>query len=147
MKIKELLDEEVHNTIISNYDLINGKLAKQYPNIANDFNCSYIKLTSLEGAPKIVGNVFNCNNTNITSLEGIGKDYLLEIGGYLFLNKCNDLTSHMLGILNIKKLKAIEFDVNKQVEAIFNEHLFGDRDIIACQSQLIEAGYKDYAKL
>jgi hypothetical protein len=188
MKIKELFENTI-NIKISDDDLVNGKLAKQYPNIIGEFNCAFtgltslegcpddvggnffassINITSLEGAPTIVGGHFGCSNTKIKSLkgapkkigshfscancqitllEGIGKDYLQEIKGNLYLDGCRQLSSHMLGIMNIKTLKKIFFDVNEQVQNIFNKHLSGDRDIFACQSELIEAGFKDYAKL
>jgi hypothetical protein len=189
MKIKELFENEVKNITITNKNIVNGKLKKQYPNITGDFisscpeltslegcpdevggnfNCFGTKITSLKGAPSTVGRVFSCTSTNITSLEGapkkvgadfyctdtkitslegIGKDYLQEIKGGLYLNSCKQLTSHMLGILKIKNLKKIEFDVNKHVETIFNKHLSSNRDMTECQMDLIEAGFKEYAKL
>jgi hypothetical protein len=38
--------------------------------ITEAFNCSYNKLTSLEGAPQKVGGSFYCSNNKLTSLEG-----------------------------------------------------------------------------
>jgi hypothetical protein len=157
-----------HIKKISNADLVNGKLVKQYPDVTGYFDCSstnitslkgapkevygtfdcaYTKITSLIGAPNLVAGGFYCYHTNITSLKGIGKDYLQEVGGVIHLNLCHNLTSHMLGIMRIKKLKKIYFDINIKVEAIFNKHLSSDRDIIACQEELMEAGFKEFAKL
>ena len=36
---------------------------------------------------------------------------------------------------------------NKEVSAIINDHLKKDRDIFACQEELINAGFEEYAKL
>jgi hypothetical protein len=157
------------NISIFNRDLVDGKLAKQYPDITGDFDCfissqmSSLKgcpdevggdfrcsskdITTLKGSPKKVGADFICVGPEIPSLEGIGKDYLQEINGELHLNNFKGLTSHMLGIMRIKKLKRIYFDANTKVETIFNKHLSGDRNMFACQSELMEAGFKDFAKL
>ena len=45
--------------------------------ILETFDCSFNKLTSLEGAPKEVGRDFGCSHNNLTSLEGAPK----EVGG------------------------------------------------------------------
>jgi hypothetical protein len=41
--------------------------------VGRDFSCNSTKITSLEGAPKVVGRDFSCNSTKITSLEGAPK--------------------------------------------------------------------------
>lgn len=38
--------------------------------VTGDFDCSYLELTSLKGAPTEVGGSFNCSWNNLTSLEG-----------------------------------------------------------------------------
>ncbi len=60
----------------------------------------------------------------------------------------------MLGFLMIRdlpKLYETELDDknNQPVKAIkiINEHLKGDRDVLACQEELIIAGLKEFAKL
>jgi hypothetical protein len=41
--------------------------------VDGNFDCRNTKITSLEGAPKVVGGYFDCRNTKITSLEGAPK--------------------------------------------------------------------------
>ena len=111
------------------------------------FSCSYNQLTSLEGAPASVGGFFNCYNNQLTSLEGIHKQ-LKKMNGTFFANK-NPLKSNVIGLLLVKGCKAIELD-NKQVEEIINRHLqspFGNRRVIECQSELLDADLGDWAEL
>jgi hypothetical protein len=69
----------------------------------------------------------------VTSINGI------------FLAKKNPINECVLGLLKIKKLKKVEID-NKEVEAIINKYL-PEGNIVECQSELIEAGFDEYAKL
>ena len=48
-----------------------------FGNVTESFTCPYTKITSLQGAPKVVGGDFYCNYTKITSLEGAPR----EVGG------------------------------------------------------------------
>ena len=65
--------------VISDTDLVNGKLPFKFGRVDGDFDCyKCTSLTSLEGAPKEVGGDFYCNYcTSLTSLEGVPK----KIGG------------------------------------------------------------------
>ena len=45
--------------------------------VGGDFKCSYNQLTSLKGAPQTIGESFNCSNNQLTSLEGAPQ----EVGG------------------------------------------------------------------
>ena len=53
------------------------KLPLTFNKVFGYFTCSHNKLTSLEGAPKIVSGSFSCSFNQLTSLEG-GP---LEVGG------------------------------------------------------------------
>ena len=139
-------ENKLKDIIITDEDLVNGKLTKQYPDIKVNFSCSHTKITSLEFAPQYVGGSFGCSDTKITSLKGIGKDYLKEVKGIIYLNDCHELKSSMLGLMLVKELQRIYFD-NNEIEEIFNRHLQGERDILDCQEQLITEGFKEYAKL
>ena len=139
-------ENKLKDIIIIDEDLVNGKLTKQYPDIKVNFSCSHTKITSLEFAPQYVGGSFGCSDTKITSLKGIGKDYLKEVKGIIYLNDCHELKSSMLGLMLVKELQRIYFD-NNEIEEIFNRHLQGERDILDCQEQLITEGFKEYAKL
>ena len=112
--------------------------------VKGDFYCSYNNLTSLEGAPSVVNNDFSCDNNKLTSLAGIHK-IIKEIHGYATFDN-NPIKSNVLGLMRIKGLTKVYLD-NKQVMDILNKYLTGDRDIIRCQSELLDAGLEEYAKL
>ena len=46
----------------------------QFGLVVGGFDCSFNKLTSLEGAPKEIGEGFYCHNNQLTSLEGAPKN-------------------------------------------------------------------------
>ena len=50
--------------------------------VSGDFNCSSLGLTSLKGAPLLIGGDFDCSNNNLTSI----KDAPKKIGGNLYIN-------------------------------------------------------------
>lgn len=155
------------NVATSLYDITDGKLNRQFKEVKGRFTCHSLGLISLEGCPEIVGENFDASGNNLTSfryapkiikgdcilynnpvesLEGIGKDYILEVDYQLDIDDC-EVKSNMLGILKIKNLQNILFNFNTIVEAIINKHLKGDRNILKCQKELIQNGFKDYAKL
>ena len=101
-------------------------------------------LTSLDFAPEYVGDSFRAEDCGITSLHNIHK-YVKHIGEY-FLLKENPIKSHVLGVLLIDGLKMIQMDF-KPVQHILNNHLKGDRDVFACQEELIDKGFDEYAQL
>ena len=51
------------------YDKGLTKLPLKFNKVNGDFNCSYNKLTSLEGSPVEVNGDFDCHNNNLTSFE------------------------------------------------------------------------------
>jgi hypothetical protein len=132
--------------------------------IGRNFDCSYNNLTTLKGCPEKVKNRFDCYGNNLTSLEGCPK--IVENGGFYctgnslsnlhdihkHLHSCkyfdvtdNPLESHILGLLKIDKLERV-FIQNRSLAEIINKYLpLGD--IFECQSELIEAGYEEFAKL
>lgn len=113
--------------------------------VKGGFYCGSNKLVSLEYAPKtVLGDVFAIGN-QITSLTGIGKQYLREINGILTITD-NPIESHILGVLLIKNLESFHFDYTS-VQHIINNHLDHNRDILECREELIQAGFKEYAKL
>lgn len=102
------------------------------------------RLNNFDHAPeKIVGNLTLSNNL-FTSLSGINK-HIKEIHGFLNITG-NPIESSMLGIMKIKGLTEIIFTDRKEIETIFNRHLQSG-DIIECQSELMDAGLEEYAKL
>ena len=101
-------------------------------------------LSNVSKLPKTIMSNLDCRNNKIDSLRGIQK-YVKTIKGTAdFTN--NPIKSHVLGLLEIDGLKSVMLD-NKKVAAIINKHLKGDKDVIACQEELIDAGFEDFAQL
>lgn len=122
--------------------------------VTGSFNCRDNKLTSLKYAPEEVGGSFTCSDNKLESLEGIHK-ILKQMNGS-FTCAGNKVKSHVLGLLYVKGLKRTIFvsdlisvemmDLNK----ILNKHLpntKGHAGVLACQSELLDAGLEEYAKL
>ena len=65
-----------------------GKLVVKFGVVKGDFDCSYINLTSLIGAPQKVGKGFYCYENQLTSLEGAPQ----EVGQSFYCYE-NQLTS------------------------------------------------------
>ena len=136
--------------------------------VYGDFECDRNKLTSLENAPSLIGGYFSCSFNNLTSLEGaprsVGGDFYCSDNGLTSLHDIhkiikkingdfwaqdNPITSCVLGVLLIEGCTKIEID-NKKVQNIINKYLPNHRGfsaVIECQSELLDAGYDEYAKL
>jgi hypothetical protein len=111
------------------------------------FGCANNKLTSLEGAPSSVSGNFYCSHNKLTSLKGIEK-ILKKMDG-IFYAYGNPLESHVIGLLLVPGCKEVKID-NIQVQEILNRHLqspFGNKRVIECQSELLDSGLDDFAKL
>lgn len=136
MKLAELFEEEERSIL--------SVLGKQPTRLDIGFNCSCNDLTSLEGVPSyIVGGLW-CSANKFTSLHNIHKQikHISTIADF----SANPITSHVLGLLLIDGLTKVWLE-NKQVQNIIDKHLKGERDVFACQEELIEAGFEEFAKL
>jgi hypothetical protein len=82
----------------------------------------------------------------LKSLKDIHK-HIKSIGGK-FTASNNPIESHVLGLLLVKGIKEIQID-NKEVQNILNKYLpsRGMESVLACQDELIEAGFGDFAQL
>ena len=67
------VDEDVHLRALH-------ELPLKFNRVSGRFDCAYNNLTSLEGAPEIVGGNFNCRYNQLTTLEGAPK----EVGGSFY---------------------------------------------------------------
>ena len=91
-----ITDDNVINSkksiVISDTDLVNGKLPFKFGRVGGDFDCrECTSLTSLEGTPQKVGWNFICSNwTSHTTLEGAPQ----KVGGDFYCTNCPSLTSH-----------------------------------------------------
>ena len=123
----------------------NLKSFKYSPKTIGDKACYNLnKINSIEGAPSHIGEDFLCFNNLLSSLHNIHKQ-IKHIGGSADF-RYNPIKSHVLGLLLIDGLITVAMDF-KPVQNIINKHLRGERDIFACQEELIEAGLEDYAQL
>ena len=77
--------------VISDTDLVNGKLPFKFGRVGGDFDCrECTSLTSLEGTPQEVGWNFICSNcTSLTSLEGSPQ----KVGWSFRCRECTSLIS------------------------------------------------------
>jgi hypothetical protein len=127
-------------------------------------------LTDLTGSPREIIHDFNVNlSNNLTSIKGrpdkIGRDFQMagcskittlndlpdSIGRNLFISG-NPLIKNYLRVLKVKDLQKIVMWDNdginfRKIADIINKHLAGDKDIMECQEEMIEAGFGEYAKL
>jgi hypothetical protein len=64
------------------------------------------------------------------------------------IDKCENITGYVLSVLKVDS-KSIFLSASENIEwmEIVNKYLASNRDIIDCQEELIEAGFKEYAKL
>jgi hypothetical protein len=89
------------------------------------------------------------------SLKGIEKNLIADVS--IDLLNLKMITGGVLSILKIKNPSIyIGYDhvnstntsewTSKWIE-ILKDHLYGDKNILACQEELIDNGFKDYAEL
>lgn len=117
--------------------------------VGGDFNCAgNYNLTSFEGASKEIGGNFNClSSLGITTLKNIHK-HVPHIGGK-FYARDTPIKSHVLGLLLIKGCMGVSLD-NRKVQNILNKYLpnnKGNKAVIECQSELLDADLDDFAEL
>lgn len=143
----------------------------QFGTVAGDFSVSDTALVSLVGSPKVCGISFFCTNTKIQSFEGAPEiikgslvangclnvhslhnihKHVKEIGGHFLIPET--VATSILGLLKIRNLTSAPLFSEMSEElmkagAIVNRHLKGDRNIHACQEELLEAGLKEFARL
>ncbi len=110
----------------------------------HDFYCSFKGIESLEGAPSIVNGNVVCYENKLKSLHNIHKIFKHISGSAEFRH--NPIKSHILGLIMIDGLKTVLLD-SWELQSIINKHLSGNRDVFACQEELIEAGFEEFAQL
>ena len=115
--------------------------------VGGDFWCSSNQLTSLEFCPKEVGGDFGCSVNKLTSLADIHK-HLKKMNGIFHAHK-NPIKSNVIGLMLVAGCKEVDLD-NKEVQNIMNKHLkspFGNRRVLECQSEMLEADLGEWAEL
>lgn len=98
-----------------------------------------------------VGQIVLLNSTNFESLHNINKFINCS---ELHIDRAVNVKRNILSIFLLKNVKVYLFYTftdfkEKDVDwiNIVTKYLGGDKDIIACQEELIENGYKEFAKL
>ena len=96
---------------------------------------------------------FQIGHANISSLKGIDK-IIKRCGQMTFTD--TPIKSHVLGIAKIEGIDNVGFDFNKELTNIMNQHIHDPDpngsdnfkiDLLELQSDLIDAGFSEYAKL
>lgn len=84
---------------------------------------------------------------SVTNLQGIHKILRQMNGEFTCIQESKPLESHALGLLMIRGLTKVNLRPT-QLEEILNKHLQAEeRDVNACQEDLVEAGLTAFAKL
>lgn len=108
------------------------------------------KLSSIEGICTEIGGNLHLEHTTIVDLRGIHKQ-LKKMGGYLDISS-TPIVGGILGVMMIRGLTEVKCtsassELGKAVE-IINKHLKSDeRDVYACQDELIDAGYGAFSRM
>jgi len=114
-------------------------------NLPGFLTMEWFRGPSLEGMPEEIGTHLYLGNSKILSLDYLPKRMPGE-------NSTIDLTGlkhakNFLAVFKVRELCKVDIDDNKPLEKIMNKHLAGDRDIMDCQEEMIEAGFEEYARL
>ena len=98
-------------------------------------------LTSLEGITPIINGVLVVERCPIRHLTNIHK--MIRSVKHISFSGC-PIKSNILGLMMIDNLDWVTGD--SPVFKILYDHLQSDRDVLACQEEMILAGYKEFAK-
>jgi hypothetical protein len=94
----------------------------------------------------------------ISSLSGFNKYFELDGGSLVFDSHLHSvIKSNLLSLILLKGVKDIivaeegmtivgDTDFSRAIK-IIKKHVLSDKDVLECQEELIENGYKEYAKL
>jgi hypothetical protein len=167
--------QRIEGNFECNYNLLTSlKGGPTY--VDGDYNCSHNKLISpLVGAPDRIYGTFMCQDNELTTLDGI--PLIIDDGLYASNNDIttlhnihkfdiafdrtfqsidltrNPVKSHILGLLKIKNEKNLSIHLKtvdqKAYDILMDHNRFGisNDEIMQCQTALIEAGFREYAKL
>ena len=92
---------------------------------------------------------FSCSNNKLESLHNVHKIIKKISGNGTFYVDGNPIVECILGVLLIEGCTILRID-NKQVRDIIDKYLPNHRGfsaVIECQSELLDAGLDEYAKL
>ena len=142
MRFKTLLQENVQLGEVDSPDELEG--ITDVVDVVRYVNLCYKKLKTIPVKFGKVGGHFYCNSNQLTSLVGIHK-LIKKIDGRFNIS-FNPIREGGIGLLLIDGLKEIKS--NHPALDIINKYVSrGKMGILACQEELIEAGYEEFAKL
>jgi len=139
------IEKWVGDFVVDNFE-IESLVGSPYE-VTGNYDCGDNKLISFEGISPIIGRNIHASNNKFESLKDIEK-HIKKMKGVLLLMGC-PIKSHVLGLLKIDGLRGVGFDtqfVPSEVNEILNRHLKNGKDLLDCQSELIDAGFYEYAK-
>lgn len=144
------LEIESHMNVIE----IANKIKSSYEQIAtlqNNMNFDEIRLFDTLTFPVEYDLVRTVYPKPGASLKGIHKNLKCKTLNF-YASSCNNIQEGGLGILLIKNLEEILPPYSTNVTdidwiKIIIKHFKGDKDVLECQEELIENGYKQFAKL
>lgn len=131
-----------------------------------DFSCNYCpELLSLDGAPAVVRNNFMCESCD--SLTSLATNHEIIVGGHLIARNCAKMTSLIGFNMNVRRRIAMDWAAvhcggiglliagaggalyypDLGPFSIIQSYMGRTEDIFECQTELIEAGYAEYAQL
>lgn len=167
--VKRILFHPNEHTLVCSFTFPNEETFKNYPELGQAiYKICYSMQDIIESfedfavtwPPAFPLNFSNFDYSKITiylppnsTLTNIEK--LLINVNHLEINNVENLAGGLLGILKIKELNTLALQVSKktnltkinQISKIISAHLKGDRNIAACQTELMKNGFKEYAKL
>lgn len=124
---------------------------------------SRLKITNFTGLPSKILGSFIVNDSTIKSIEGFPPELTefhfnhlpIQNNLHKHLKKANEIFlgndfnyRGFLSFILIKDLQEIfSYSKYKPIIDVINKHLQSDRDVLECQEELIEMGFKEYAKL
>lgn len=144
------LEIEPHMNVIE----IANKIKSSYQQIAvleNNMNFDEIRLYDTLTFPVEYDYVRTVYPKPGASLRGIHKNLKCKTLNF-YAASCNNIQEGGLGILLIKNLQEILLPYSSAATdiewiKIIKKHFDGDKDVLECQEELIENGYKQFAKL
>jgi hypothetical protein len=142
-----------------------NKLPIQFTNVTGDFNCMKANLTTLEGVPESVGGSFFCADNQLTSLKGapniVGGEFSCHTNPLISLDGIPEkigprisLTyDENLPLLRLLQCQSVAFVLARDdptvdvVSKIINKYACNPSrsNILACQKELIDAGFEGNA--
>jgi hypothetical protein len=116
-------------------------LPVQFGIVQGEFGCYVPTVTSLRGMPERIGNDFACRY--IHSFHGV-ETIIKYIGRSVYIDPT---ATHILGFLLIEGIRNFAIDgTGGKLNKIMNKYK-GTGDIISAQDELIDAGFKEQARL